>query len=102
MGCAFPHARGRKRTGLAPRHAAKAKAHRLVCAMHRHRCGRFMHMPPADLELMTLHASAVALARSMRGEPDARRFVESLSEHLRQISPHDRLRSLPEAGPRAA
>src|SRR2546429_201932 len=70
--------------------------------MHRHRCGRFMHMPPADLELMTLHASAVALARSMRGEPDARRFVEGLSEHLREIIPHDRLLFIPEDGTRVA
>src|SRR3989442_11817920 len=47
--------------------------------------------PPTDPDLITLHAAAVALARSMRGEPDARRFVEGLSPHLRQVIPHDRL-----------
>jgi len=61
-----------------------------------------MHMPPADLDLIRLHASAVALARSMRGEPDARRFVEGLSEHLREIIPHDRLLFIPEDGTRVA
>ena len=48
-------------------------------------------MPPVDLDLIKLHASAVALARSMRDEPDARRFVEGLSPHLREMIPHDRL-----------
>src|SRR5436309_12874786 len=47
--------------------------------------------PPTDPDLITLHAAAVALARSMRGEPDARRFVEGLSPHLRDVIPHDRL-----------
>ena len=47
--------------------------------------------PPTDPDLITLHAAAVALARSMRGEPDARRFVEGLSPHLREVIPHDRL-----------
>src|SRR5437899_11513520 len=47
--------------------------------------------PPTDPDLITLHAAAVALARSMRGEPDARRFVEVLSPHLRDVIPHDRL-----------
>src|SRR5467141_597211 len=47
--------------------------------------------PPTDADLITLHAAAVALARSMRGEPDARRFVEGLSPHLREVIPHDRL-----------
>ncbi len=48
------------------------------------------------LDLIKLHASAVALARSMRGEPDARRFVEGLSPHLRAMIPHDRLLLIPE------
>src|SRR5258705_10080818 len=52
--------------------------------MHLDRCGMVHAMPPVDLDLIKLHAAAVALARSMRGEPDARRFVEGLS-------PHDRL-----------
>src|SRR3989454_2464733 len=47
--------------------------------------------PPTDPDLITLHAAAVALARSMRGEPDARRFVEGLSRHLREVVPHDGL-----------
>src|SRR6266404_3490502 len=47
--------------------------------------------PPPDPDLITLPAAAVALARSMRGEPDARRFVEGLSPHLREVIPHDRL-----------
>src|SRR5437899_3283470 len=53
-------------------------------------------MPPVDLDLIRLHAFAVALARSMRGEPDARRFVEGLSAHLREMIPHDRLLLIPE------
>ena len=56
-------------------------------------------MPPDALDLIRLHASAVALARSMRGEPDARRFVEGLSPHLRDMIPHDRLLLIP-ADPR--
>jgi transcriptional regulator with GAF, ATPase, and Fis domain len=52
-------------------------------------------MPPDDLDLITLHASAVALARSMRDEPDAARFVEGLSGHLREMIPHDRLLLIP-------
>src|SRR2546428_14062561 len=47
--------------------------------------------PPTDPDLITLHAAAVALARPMRGEPDARRFVEGLSPHLREVIPKDRL-----------
>src|SRR6266446_5991359 len=47
--------------------------------------------PPTDPDLITLHAAAVALARSMRGEPDARRFAAGLSPHLREVIPRDRL-----------
>src|SRR6266403_5278527 len=47
--------------------------------------------PPTEPDLITQPAAAVALARSMRGEPDARRFVEGLSPHLREVIPHDRL-----------
>src|SRR2546421_11564677 len=47
--------------------------------------------PPIYPVLIPLHVAAVALARSMRGEPDARRFVEGLSPHLREEIPHDRL-----------
>ena len=48
-------------------------------------------MASADGDLIKLHTAAVALARSMRGEPDARRFVEELSPHIREMIPHDRL-----------
>src|SRR5437870_91791 len=63
--------------------------------MQRHRCGRVRAMPPADPDLIRLHTAAVALARSMRGEPDARRFVEGLSPHLCEMIPHDRLLLIP-------
>jgi len=53
-------------------------------------------MSPDDLDLLKLHTAAVALAQSMRGEPDARRFVEGLSPHLRELIPHDRLLLIPE------
>src|SRR5437879_8818938 len=52
--------------------------------------------PPTDPDLITLHAAAVALARAMRGAPGARRFVEGLSPHLREMIPHDRLLLIPE------
>src|SRR6267378_954918 len=52
-------------------------------------------MPPTDPDLIRLHTAAVALARSMRGEPDARRFVEGLSPHLCEMIPHDRLLLIP-------
>ena len=52
-------------------------------------------MPPADLDLIKLHAFAVALARSLKGEPDVRRFVDGISPHLREMIPHDRLLLLP-------
>ena len=58
-------------------------------------------MPPADLVLIELHASVVALARSMRDEPDACRFVEGLSPYLRELIPHDRLLFIPEDNQRA-
>ena len=49
----------------------------------------------ADLDLTTLHAAAVDLARSMRGEPDVLRFVERLSPHLQAMIPHDGLLFIP-------
>jgi transcriptional regulator with GAF, ATPase, and Fis domain len=52
-------------------------------------------MPEAEPDLIALHATAVALARSMRTEPDARRFVDNLSPYLREIIPHDRLLLIP-------
>ena len=52
----------------------------------------------ADGDLIKLQTAAVALARSMRGEPDARRFVEELSPHIREMIPHDRLLLLPAGG----
>jgi Nif-specific regulatory protein len=55
-------------------------------------------MASVDLGLIELHASAVALARSMRGEPDARRFVEGFAPHLREMIPHDQLLLLPAGG----
>ncbi len=58
-------------------------------------------MPPDALDLIRLHASAVALARSMRGDHDVRRFIEGLSSHLRDMIPHDRLLLIP-AAPRRA
>src|SRR5258706_6059362 len=47
--------------------------------------------PPADPDLITLHAAAVALAGSMGGEPDEGRFGEGLSPPLGEVIPHDRL-----------
>jgi len=55
-------------------------------------------MASADGDLIKLHTAAVALARSMRGEPDARRFVEELSPHIREMIPHDRLLLVPAGG----
>ena len=52
-------------------------------------------MPPTDPDLIRLHTAAVALARSMRAEPDAQRFVAGLSPHLREMIPHDRLLLIP-------
>jgi len=52
----------------------------------------------SDGDLIKLRTAAVALARSMRGEPDARRFVEELSPHIREMIPHDRLLFLPAGG----
>src|SRR5437660_822934 len=52
-------------------------------------------MPQANPDLIALHTIAVALARSMRAEPDARRFVENLSPYLREFIPHDRLLLIP-------
>src|SRR5882724_8494558 len=48
-------------------------------------------MPPTDFDLAELYGSAGALARSMRGEFDPRRFLEALSSQVRQVIPHDRL-----------
>jgi transcriptional regulator with GAF, ATPase, and Fis domain len=45
----------------------------------------------ANFDLIDLHASAVALARSMRSDPDPGRFIESLSSQVGRIIPHDRL-----------
>ena len=59
-------------------------------------------MPPDALDLIRLHASAVALARSMRGDHDVRRFIEGLSSHLRDMIPHDRLLLIPAAPRRAS
>jgi formate hydrogenlyase transcriptional activator len=56
------------------------------------------HRP--DLDLIKLHASALALARSMRREPDAQRFVDDLSPHLREMIPHERLLLIPEGNRR--
>ena len=55
-------------------------------------------MASADGDLIKLQTAAVALARSMRGEPDARRFVEELSPHIREMIPHDRLLFVPAGG----
>ncbi|PYO58605.1 MAG: hypothetical protein DMD83_03170 [Candidatus Rokuibacteriota bacterium] len=44
-----------------------------------------------DVALAELHGSAAALARSMRGEFDPRRFLEAFSSQLRPLIPHDRL-----------
>src|SRR5256886_13611775 len=63
--------------------------------MQRHRRGTVYAMLPTDPDLIRLHTAAVALARSMRAEPDARRFVEGLSPHLREMIPHDRLLLIP-------
>ena len=48
-------------------------------------------MPATDFDLAELYGSAGALARSMRGEFDPRRFLEALSSQVRQVIPHDRL-----------
>ena len=53
-------------------------------------------MRTTDLDVIRLHDFAVALARSMRDDPDARRFLEALSPQLRGIIPHDRLLFIPE------
>src|SRR5438067_13919163 len=47
-------------------------------------------MPATDFDLAELYGSAGALARSMRGEFDPRRFLEALSSQVRQVIPHDR------------
>src|SRR6266478_3987357 len=47
--------------------------------------------PVTDFDLAELYGSAGALARSMRGEFDPRRFLEALSSQVRQVIPHDRL-----------
>jgi transcriptional regulator with GAF, ATPase, and Fis domain len=57
-------------------------------------------MPPYDLDLITLHAFAAALARSIGSEPDARRFVEGLSPHVQEMIPHDRVQFIPAANRR--
>jgi len=44
-----------------------------------------------DFDLAALHSSIAALARSMRDEPDTRRFIECVSSHVRRVIPHDRL-----------
>src|SRR5712692_7781594 len=44
-----------------------------------------------DFDLAMLHNSIAALARSMRDEPDTRRFIECVSSHVRRVIPHDRL-----------
>src|SRR5467141_2066712 len=48
-------------------------------------------VPVTDFDLAELYGSAGALARSMRGEFDPRRFLEALSSQVRQVIPHDRL-----------
>ena len=48
-------------------------------------------MPARDFDLAELYRSAAALARSMRGEFDSCRFLETLSSQLRRLVPHDRL-----------
>src|SRR5437016_13021040 len=48
-------------------------------------------MPVTDFDLAGLYGAAGALARSMRGEFDPRRFLEALSSQVRQVIPHDRL-----------
>src|SRR5258708_37499626 len=48
-------------------------------------------MPVTDFDLAELYGSAGALARSMQGEFDPRRFLEALSSQVRQVIPHDRL-----------
>src|SRR5262249_61371205 len=48
-------------------------------------------MPARDFDLAELYGSAAALARSMRGEFDSCRFLETLSSQLRRLVPHDRL-----------
>ena len=48
-------------------------------------------MPVTNFDLAELYGSAGALARSMRGEFDPRRFLEALSSQVRQVIPHDRL-----------
>ena len=53
-------------------------------------------MPTTDLDLIRLHDFAVALARSMRDDPGARRFLEALSPQLRGMIAHDRLLFIPE------
>src|SRR5258705_7279264 len=44
-----------------------------------------------SFDLAALHGSIAALARSMRDEPDTRRFIECVSSHVRRVIPHDRL-----------
>ena len=44
-----------------------------------------------DFGLAELYGSVAALARSMRGEFDPRRFLEACSSQLGRLIPHDRL-----------
>src|SRR2546426_10594155 len=91
----FPYTTLFRSTVTNAQHDDNEPAHRLVCVMQRHRRGTVHAMPPTDPDLIRLPTAAVALARSMRGEPDARRFVEGLSPHLREMIPHDRLLLIP-------